>query len=120
MSTFAQINAATIATSRMPALPDSVRKNARSGAARFRAHAVRPRHRGTDAAESAMHAHEAEAYETSERHPSDSETTIAEAARRHRVPTPTTPRAEIQLRLSARWSVIGAWRLCWASRESTG
>ena len=50
----------------MPALPDSVRKNARSGAARFRAHAVRPRHRGTDAEESAMHAHEAEAYETSE------------------------------------------------------
>jgi hypothetical protein len=63
---FAQINAATTATSRMPALPDSVRKNARSGAARFRAHAVRPRQSGPDADESAMHVHEAEAYETIE------------------------------------------------------
>jgi len=41
MSMFAQINATTIAPSRMPALPDTVCKNARSGAARFRAHPVR-------------------------------------------------------------------------------
>src|SRR3981189_701653 len=42
MSMFAQINAATTAASRIPALPDSVRKNERSGAARSRARTGRP------------------------------------------------------------------------------
>ena len=44
----AQISAATTAASRTPALPDSVRRNERSGPARSRAQTVRPRQ--TDAA----------------------------------------------------------------------
>jgi hypothetical protein len=38
----AQISAATVANSNTPALPDSVCKNARSGAGRLRDHGVRP------------------------------------------------------------------------------
>jgi hypothetical protein len=38
----AQASAATVANSNMPALPDSVCRNARNGACRLRDHGVRP------------------------------------------------------------------------------
>jgi hypothetical protein len=57
---FAQINAAATAATRTPALPDSVCRNARSGAERPRAHNVRPRHTDALGGESVISAHEAE------------------------------------------------------------
>ncbi len=41
-STLTQTSAATVAASRTAALPVSVRRKARSGVSRLRAHAVRP------------------------------------------------------------------------------
>jgi hypothetical protein len=46
--TFAHTNATAIAATSSAALPDSVTRNARSGADRSRAHIVRVRQRGSD------------------------------------------------------------------------
>ena len=56
---FAHARAVTMPATRTIALPDSVRTNARNGADRSRAHAVRPRHRLTPARESARSGPEA-------------------------------------------------------------
>src|SRR6266550_3237520 len=58
---FAHAKAVTMPATRTIALPDSVRTNARNGADRSRAHAVRPRHRLTPARESARSGPEAAA-----------------------------------------------------------
>ena len=58
---FAHAKAVTMPATRTIALPDSVRTNARNGADRSRAHAVRPRHRLTTARESARSGPEAAA-----------------------------------------------------------
>jgi hypothetical protein len=58
---FAHAKAVTMPATRTIALPDSVRTNARNGADRSRAHAVRPRHRLTPARESARSGPEASA-----------------------------------------------------------
>ncbi len=59
----AQTSAAAIAVTSTPALPDSVCRNARSGAERLRAHNVRPRQIDDAGVASDIAAHENRAYD---------------------------------------------------------